>query len=91
MTLTLNAGALYVNVLPVVMVLVWGTTAFGAWGVLLAVSAPVRTCSVPVLETVLNWVSEKVMLCAVLPAFAIWKGWVVSYALNPFMRHLCLL
>ena len=54
MTLTLKAGAPYVNDLPVESVLVFGVIVFGAAGVLLADCAPVRTCSVPELATVLN-------------------------------------
>ena len=50
--LTLNPGAVYSNVCPVVIVRgSCGTTEFGAVGVLLAVCAPVKTWTVPVVET----------------------------------------
>lgn len=42
-TLTLTAGALKLNVFPVLIVLLTGTIKFGLVGVLLAVLAPVRT------------------------------------------------
>ena len=58
------------NVLPVVMLLDRGRMACGSAGVLLAVSAPVRSCRVPELATVLNWDMSKVMLAAALPALA---------------------
>ena len=72
MTLTENAGALYVNDLPVVIVLVWGVIALGAPGTLLVVYAPVSSLSVPELATVENWLKSSVRLCAELPALAIW-------------------
>lgn len=58
------------NDLPVVMLLDCGTTACGEAGVLLAVSAPVKICRVPKLETVSNWDMSKVMLVSALPALA---------------------
>ena len=65
------------NDLPVVMLLDCGTTACGAAGVLLAVSAPVKICSVPKLETVSNWDMSKVTLVSALPALATcWHGTV---------------
>lgn len=53
-TLTLNGAAVKLIVFPVPMLLVVGTTALGCCGVLLAVIAPVRTCTVPVVATLLN-------------------------------------
>lgn len=54
MTLTLNAGAVKLIVLPVVIVLVLGTAVLGAVGVLAAVCAPVRSCRDPEVATLLN-------------------------------------
>lgn len=69
MRLTLKAGAFKLMVLPVEIVLVTGTTVFGASGVLLAVAGPVICCSVPVLATVPNG-SVKATVVAELPALA---------------------
>ena len=69
-TLTLNAGALYVKDLPVEMVLVFGVIVSGAVGVLLAVSAPVSSCRVPELATDENWLRSKVRLADAFPALA---------------------
>ena len=66
------------NDLPVLMVLVLGVIVFGAAGVLLAVCAPVSSCSVPELATVLNWLRSNVKLAEALPAFATWVGHGVS-------------
>lgn len=60
--------------MPVVMLLDCGRMACGAAGVLLAVSAPVKSCRVPELATV-NWDRSKVMLVAALPALeTCWRG-----------------
>lgn len=70
MTLTLNAGASYVNDFPVAIVLVLGVMLLGAAGVLLAPCAPVSTWSEPVRATVPNWLRSNVTFAAALPAFA---------------------
>ncbi len=89
MTLTLKAGALKVNDLPVVMLLVFGVTLFGAAGVLLAVCAPVSCCSVPVPATVLNWLKSKVRLAVALPAFATWApSWKPSVSTSGMTLHI---
>ncbi len=54
MTLTLNPGALKLNVLPVAIVEVTGTIKFGCSGVLLAFWPPVSCCRVPEDATLLN-------------------------------------
>lgn len=66
-TLTLNAAAVKLMVLPVEILLVVGTMAFGCSGVLLAVSAPVKTCTVPFVATLLNgsWIAMAALVLAV--------------------------
>lgn len=54
MTLTLHATAVKLIVFPVASILVVGSTWFGCSGVLLAVSPPRKTWTVPVLATLLN-------------------------------------
>ena len=73
MTLTENAGALYVNDFPVAIVLVWGVMVSGAPGTLLVVCGPVSSWSVPEPATVLNWLRSNVRLCVVFAAFATWE------------------
>ena len=60
--------------MPVVMRLDCGTTVSGASGVLLAVPSPVRSCRVPDLATLWNWLRSKVMLADTLPALATCRG-----------------
>lgn len=71
-TLTLNAPAVKLIVLPVEMVLIFGTTASGSVGVLLAVSAPVRICTIPVVATLLNgsWKTIEALALAVFEIYS---------------------
>lgn len=72
MTLTLNAGAVKLIVLPVEIVLVLGTAVLGDVGVLAAVWAPVRSCRDPEVATLLNG-SWKVRSSLAAAALAICK------------------